>query len=335
MAQILCNKSGILFNCEFLPFSLSSGELSHPFFSIPQKKLLNLTRDWALGKLSIEQSYLLYLSLLDSTDLIEWSSQTEFTPKTPGILAANMENLILCIGKINVITHPSFKLPRFHITRDTRTLSNSHHWIEIWTDNCNEWVQSQKNQRDRAALESKIEIREHALNKILRSAYAANPAKISAFFAEWAALVGEFPEFDTLHPRSKRPIPIAEYWKAIIRAAHDEDKLWQFPRSDIVELIEHCHEHIRNEDIRSHELFKLLNQGLLKYDDYAGLANFEIYSTPGKTPFKMLSDEESTYQATLKTIADAAPVDEPKRESYANHFAWMKAHMQWKIKNQK
>lgn len=336
MAQILCNKSGILFDCQFLPFSLSGGELSHPFFSIPQKSLLNLTRSWASGQLSIEQSYLLYLSLLDSTDLIEWSSQTEFTSRTPAILSSNMESLIHCIGKINLITHPSFKLPRFHITRDTRTLANSHHWIEIWTDNCNDWVQSQKNVREREALQAKIEIRESALNRVIRSAYASDPARLGAYLAEWASLVGEFPAFEISHPISRKPIACDDYWKSIIRCAHDEDKLWRFPRSDIVELQEHCHEYIRNEDIRGHTLFKVLSQGLLKYDTYAGLSNFEIYSDRN-TPFRVVDESagESVYQATLQTIANDAPIDEPKLESYASKFAWMKAHMQWKIRNSK
>lgn len=331
MAQILCNKSGILFNCEFLPLTLHSRELSHPLFSVPQKKLLSLTGEWARGRLKLEESYLLYLSLLNSTDLIEWRDHATFTEKTPGILAANMESLIQCIGKINLINHPSFKLPKFIIHRDTASLTGSHHWIEIWLDNCNDWVSSQRDQRKREEIKARLEMRENALDRVIRSAYASDPKKTSALIAEWASIVAQFPSSTTPHPITKRPVPLAEYWKDIIRAAHDEDKLWRFPRTDIIELLEHCEEYIQNEGIRGHALFSLLRNGLKLYDTYAGLSNFEITRNPSSPTFTVISGEEETYVAAVQTMIDAAPSHEPKRESYASHFAWLKDHMKWKI----
>lgn len=331
MAQILCNKSGILFNCEFLPSStaLHSGEISHPFFAIPQKKLISLAGDWAAGRFTIEQSYLLYLSLLDSTDLIDWRSQAEFTSRTPAILSSNMESLIRIIGKINLITHPSFSLPKFVISHSTRDLSNSHHWIEIWHENYNDWMQSQRDSRAQAEYRAKVETREAALDRLIRKSYAANPESMGKVLAEWAAVVGEFPESTTESPFTHRQIPLSEYWKQIIRAAHDEDKLWRFPRSDIVELQDYCHERIQNSGIRGHMLFKLLREGLENYDTYAGLANFEI--TRGNTPFKILNEGESHYNAAIQTLISEAPTSEPKRESYASQFAYIQAKMKWQI----
>ena len=109
----------------------------------------------------------------------------------------------------------------------------------------------------------------------------------------------------------------------------DVVKLWRFPRSDILELQDYCHERIQNSGIRGHLLFKLLREGLANYDTYAGLANFEI--TRGSTPFKILDENESQYNATIQTLISEAPVSEPKRESYASNFAYIQAKMKWQI----
>lgn len=331
MAQILCNKSGILFNCEFLPLTLHGREISHPLFAVPQKKLISLAGEWARGRLKIEESYLLYLALFNSTDLIEWRDHATFTEKTPAILAANMESLLQCIGKINLITSSSFRLPKFIIHRDTASLTGSHHWIETWIDGCNDWISSQKDSRKREEIKARIEIRETALDRMIRSAYASDPKKTSALIAEWASIVGQFPSGTIPHPISKRQVPLGEYWRDIIRAAHDEDKLWRYPRTDIIELLEHCEEYITNEGIRGHALFSLLRNGLKLYDTYAGLSNFEITRNPSSPTFNVIEKEEETYVAAVQTMIDAAPSHEPLRQSYASHFAWLKDHMKWKI----
>ena len=69
MAKILCSKSGILFQCEHMPLGLNSQEYHHPLLSVPQKKLLSLSKEWTANRLTATESYLLYLSLLNYTDL--------------------------------------------------------------------------------------------------------------------------------------------------------------------------------------------------------------------------------------------------------------------------
>jgi hypothetical protein len=52
MARITCKYSGVIFNCEHMPLGLSSNEYYHPLFSVPKKKLLVLSKEWAANKLS-------------------------------------------------------------------------------------------------------------------------------------------------------------------------------------------------------------------------------------------------------------------------------------------
>jgi hypothetical protein len=110
MAKVTCSKSGTYFSCEFMPFALTSKDLVHPLFHTPQKKLLSLAGVWSAGKLSATESYLLFLSLLDSTSLVQWRSHAQYTEKTDQIIANNMHGLIDIIGKINLIQHPNFNL---------------------------------------------------------------------------------------------------------------------------------------------------------------------------------------------------------------------------------
>ncbi len=152
MAKILCAYSGILFQCEHMPMALSQREYHHPLFNVPKKKLLALTGEWSRHRLSETESYLLYLSLLHSTDLILWRTPAKYTERTRSIIANNMESLVQIIGKIDLISHPAFTLPHFAIGPDTADLSNSYHWINAWLSNYEDWEQGLKDESLREKL---------------------------------------------------------------------------------------------------------------------------------------------------------------------------------------
>ena len=98
----------------------------HPLFSVPQKRLISLAGQWAAQRLSSTESYLLYLSLFDSTNLIVWRTPAVYRDAaTDAIVQNNMENLLHIIAKIDLIKHPSFTLPSFAIGPETATLDNS------------------------------------------------------------------------------------------------------------------------------------------------------------------------------------------------------------------
>jgi hypothetical protein len=153
-----------------------------------------------------------------------------------------MESLIHIIAKVNVITHPRFTLPSFAIGTDTATLENSHHWIQAWTDNYREWYSDYLAAGEREELKEIIGHREEALHRLIKS---STPVEAyAATLAEWAAAAGEFPTSPTIHPITQQSIPLAEYWKQLIRTIANEDKLWRYPEADLTELIEHCEDHI-------------------------------------------------------------------------------------------
>lgn len=341
MAQITCSFSGVVFSCEHMPIALGSREYHHPLFSISKKKLISLAGHWSSGKLSPTESYLLYLSLLNSTDLIEWRVPAKYHSKTNQIIANNIESLIHIIGKIDLIHHPAFALPRFAISHDTCDLSNSYHWIQSWIENYNDWMDGYKH----SSLEERqrLELRENALEKLIKTPYTSSKSSDSDgvnakkytkdelvyALSEWAALAGNFPVSLTPHHRTKKPIPIADYWKLIIRASISEERLWEFPKADIIELVEHCEENIIHGSVHAHTLMKVLRDGLKKYDDYLGFGDIDLAGRT--TSFTILGSSNSAEEANIQALIQSAPTNEPKPEQYPTRFAYLKAKSKWMV----
>lgn len=331
MAKITCAKSGVIFNCEFMPLTLASATYVHPLFHVPQKRLISLAGNWASGKLDPVECYLLYLSLLDSTGLVVWRTHAQYLEaRTDAVVANNMENLLHIIAKINLISHPSFTLPSFAVSNDTASLANSGHWIQVWTENYKEWYDDKLSAVEREELKTAIDHRETALQRLIKS---STPVEAYAkTLAEWAAYAGEFPSSTTLHPITQQQVSLSEYWKQIIRSIANEDQLWRFPRADIVELIEHCEGAIVHGNIYAFTLMKYLRGGLAKYDDYLGFGDVSINSKGG-TPFTVMPSNSSVYTINKAALLNTAPTERPQKHQYPSSLAWLKAFTKWKLAN--
>lgn len=329
MARLTCSKSGISFQCEHMP--LASYNI-HPLFNVPQKRLISLAGQWAAQKLTPTESYLLYLSLIDSTELVVWRTPAVYLEsRTDAIVASNMENLLHIIAKINLIKHPSFTLPSFAIGPDTATLENSHHWIQVWTENYREWYDDFLAAGKREELKEVLDHREEALQRLIKS---STPVEAYAStLAEWAAAAGQFPVSLTPHPVTSLPISIAEYWKQLIRTIANEDKLWRYPRADLIELIEHCEGHIIHGNIYAHTLMRYLRGGLRKYDDYLGFGDVAI-GTSGSTPFTVMAPASGVHAINRAALISTAPEEEPKKHQYPTTLTWLKAYTKWKLAQQ-
>lgn len=326
MARLICSKSGVIFNCEHMPLATYN---EHPLFAVPQKRLISLAGTWAAQKLSSTESYLLYLALLDSTGLIHWRAHASYQgDATDSIVANNMEALLHIIAKINVINHPHFTLPSFAIGPDTAKLDNSKYWIQVWADNYSEWYSDYLSSQEREELKAKLDHREVALQRLIKSSTPVDA--YASTLAEWAATAGAFPTSLTLHPITKQQVPLSEYWKQIIRTIANEDKLWRLPRADLVELIEHCEGAIQHGNIYAFTLMKYLRQGIKRYDDYLGFGDIGL-STGGTTLFTVMPPNSSVESINKAALLATAPTEEPKKNQYPTHFAWLKAYTKWKL----
>jgi hypothetical protein len=326
MAKIICAYSGVEFSCEHLPFSIASKEVTHPLFQIPKKKLLSLASHWSAGKLSHTESYLLYLSLFNSTSLIDWRHPVSYTDKTASIIYNNMEQLLHIIGKIDVINHPSFVLPHFAITPDTANLENSYYWIQVWNQNYNDWsdnIKSHSNDRE-------LYRREKSLEKLIKTSHRSIE-DFPKILAQWARSAGNFPEYK-ISLRGLQ-IPLADYWESIIIKCAKEDTIFQIPESDLIELIDHCEDNIVLEgSIHAMALMKYLRKAQKMQVNYLGLGDIDLASKEG-TAYRILKPTESAADANIQNMIDTAPDSEPDRKDYPNLIAFIRAKARWNIKS--
>lgn len=329
MSRITCSKSSIVFNVEHMPMGLSSDAYYHPLFSVSQKRLLNLTKEWAANKLSPTEAYLLYLALLNSTDLLIWRSSARFTDKTISIIQSNMEHLIQIVGKINLIKHPHFTLSKIAITYDTGDLRNSFYWIQSWLHGYNEFMSDFIDVQKREELKVRVERRENSLAKLIKDENAT-PEKLANNLAEWAEDACDFPTYKIKHPLTGDSVGIQDFWKEIIRACVREDRIWRYGEGQVDKLIEHCEENLQEAfagTIYSHALMKLLRAGLKKIEDYTGFGDVDLMGK--RTSFQLLNPNTSVEDANIIAAVQAAPAIEPKRENYPSLGSYLKAKLNW------
>ena len=316
--KIHCPKSGLQYSTQHFSGAASQ---DHPVFTLEQHKLLAHTAKWAAGELPPTDSYLLFLALLDSTQLIIWRTSTI---QQDDIIASNMEALIRVIGKINLIHHPAFVLPRFVVSLDTASLGNVHHWIQAWEGSYEEFMNGYRN----ATEQERIKRREYALERMIKSTQLRNTDKYARALAVWAATAGHFPTFLTQHPITQHPVALAEYWKEIITHCTKENKIYLYPDTDIQELLEHCEEHIPHGSIYAHSLMDLLRSGKKKQIEFLSLPDFDFDSyKAGLTP-----QEHMVESANKAALIESAPLNEPCRQDYASEFEFTKAKMKWMMK---
>jgi len=324
MAKIICAYSSVEFSCEHLPFAISSREVTHPLFHVSKKKLIALAGLWSNGKLTPTESYLTYLSLLHSTSLIEWRVPASYTPKTASIVANNMEQLIHIVGKIDIIKHPSFILPHFVISPDTATLENTYHWIQIWNQNYNDWLDNIKSHEN----DQELLRRENSLQKLIKSSHK-NIEDYPKILANWARIAGDFPTFSVTIRGVKTSLD--EYWESIIIKCARAETIFQIPESDLRELIEHCEENIVIDgSIYAMALMKYLRKGAEMQRNYLGLGDIDL-SRNSLTSYRILKPTESAEDANIQNMIDTAPQNEPQRNQYPDTISYIKAKARWNI----
>lgn len=335
--KIICAYSGIEFSCEHLPLAISSNELAHPLFSVSRKRLLSLASQWSEGNLTHTESYILYLSLLHSTRLIEWRAPALYCPKTPAIIANNMEQLLHIVGKIDVITSKDFNLPHFVVSPDTRTLDNSYHWIQIWDKNYIDWANDKKERSNEQILE--LNRRTNAIEKLVKTPHK-RIEDYPKILASWARQAANFPTFSITI--SNKKIELADYWEQIVIKCAKSESIFQVPESDLNELIAHCENELIapvNDDgsytigegsLHATSLMRYLRKGALLQKNYLNLGDIDLSSKEG-TAYRILKPNESAEDANIQNMIDTAPLKEPSKSNYPSLIEYIKAKGRWTI----
>jgi hypothetical protein len=298
--------------------------------SFPKKPIiLPYLRKWSAAELTPTDSYLLFLALLKSSELVDFRVPVFRSTQTDALVAQNMEYLARTVIKLNTVQNPAVIFPHFAISPDTRLLTNVHYWIENWENCYADFASGKARDYDNR----KLARREMALQRLIKNPHKSISAYASEI-ADWAATAGDFPIFNTNTPFSKLPIPLIDYWKEIIRRCTKNELLYSIPKNDLAELISHCEDNIPVGSIYSNALFKVLRVAAEKHKNFLGLGDYDIKST-----YQILSDDDTTESANLKALIDSAPAEEPRLEQYETKFKYLQAKLRWdmakKYKEQK
>lgn len=318
MAKVICALSGLEFKVEHFPCLLDSRECWHPVFDIPAKQLPRFYNKYVRGELTETDSYLLFLALIRSSELVDWRVPIKMTEKTASIVANNMEHLFNTTAKIAGIKHPAFAVPQIAITQDTCTLDNIRYWLSTWDDAYVDFLSGLKSEEYR----TKLVRRETALEKLIKSPQL-NPAKYARILAGWASEAGTFPDF-TISYENGETAALSEYWQDIIVACYNTENIMSVPPKDLQELIDHCESNIDSGTIFSHQLFAALEEGKSRQSNFFGFGDMKALSSdnPG---FRILDAETSVEDANLLILINSAPENKPERKNYPSDFAFLKA----------
>lgn len=320
MAKFFCGISGIECEVSYLPLSLTSREYAHPVFFTPQKKLLGLFSRFESGNMGDIESYLLYLAAFNSTDLVEFRVPAKYTPETPSIVAQNLEPLIDIIYKLNAIKVPSFQVPKFAITPDTANLKNTGIWITVWQQCLKSFLEGNK---QRILLEDLQDIEDRVHRLILNP--NAQPQKYANVLSVWACKAASFPVFQvsTIFGQMR----LADYWMLIIRKCINDKAIFDIPKEDIAELLEHLEDNLELGTIYSTSLFKLLREGKDKQISYLGLGDMDLIDID--SPYQILGDDDSVEVANLSAAINSAPKEAPTRAQYKTEFEYQRARIKY------
>lgn len=332
MSTILCGISGIEFKAQYMQLSLTSREASHPIFSVPGTRLLTLSERWLEQELSDTENYLLYLALFNSTGLMDFRVPASVCADTPSIIAHHMEPLINMVDII--LSHGEersqqlFHLPTFVITPDTKCLEDSGEWIKIWRQCYADYVNKY---RTSTALE-KLTRKETILERLIKDK-TKDISQWAHQLANWASQAGNFPEFNAGLDTSilgGKDMSLSQYWQYIIKCCAKTEAIWEIPDADLNELIEHCEENIEHGSIYAHTLMSLLRAGAERKKNFLDLGDIDI-GTNGTT-FRILDANTSIEDANKLALIDSAPLHAPVESQYPNKLAYIKAKMNYKMK---
>lgn len=327
MASYTCSISGLTIHCNHFPIHLRDREAMHPIFHAPQRALFGFTKKWAANEIPHEDSYLLYLALLKSTNKVFFRTNAIYRgAPTDAIVANNMEKLLVVVNRMNTISSANV-FSAVAISHDSSDLTSSTHWIDNWNENYEEF----KDGYQFASSVKKLSIREAALEKLIKSPHK-DVSSYATDLARWASTAGNFPSFLTLVDGIN--IPLCDYWESIIIAAAQK-RFLSIPSLELKQVIDHCEENIPPGSIYHHKLLVVLREAKEYIGGFLGMVAGSSVLTR-LTPWTFApdappaSDADDNIEAiNIHALVASAPKEEPRRDQFQKHFDYIRAKIKW------
>lgn len=330
--KCLCPISGMVWEAEGFATGHRRVELMHPIFYSPLENLVAREIDWHANRLSEEEKKLLFLAILNQSDLIDWHHAANPSPQTVEQHFHRMMKLVL--WKLG-IRSPSLKMPSFSISHATMNMDNFHFWMDAW-EHAREDFLSGILKQHRDATKGKLEF---WLERRIRSVEIGTQDETYRYLkvlASWGEVAANFPCFSITHPLNKQQIKINEYWKEII--CSPKEKVISYPAGDIKEIEEHLIENLDDlSSLYSGALIRRIRRLLSHNVDFYGIELIPIESDSDGDNFndRRRYSEQLTYddgtEAAIKAIKETAPADRPVEKDYQSKALFLRAMIAWKM----
>lgn len=312
MARILCSLSGIEYKTQLFQFYSCAQESYHPIFDLSSEKLVEIYSSFYIDdRLTPEESYLLYLALWRSTNLVDFRIPARRDATTAATIANTIHSLCEMAGRISTLGHERVStvlcLPSFVVNSETRDLSSCPDWLAIWQANYKDYQTGYKTSTAVAKISAMEALLESNIKNKLKdiSSYAGQ-------LANWAEAAGAFPSY------------ISAEWKNIIRMAAKGEAIYSVSELDLADLIEHCEENIPHGNIQAYTLMALLDSARKRRGALQTLGDMDIDVT-----YKILRADAGVEEANMLALILSAPKTEPIEAGYPNKLAYVRAKMKY------
>ncbi len=229
--------------------------------------------------------------------------------------------------KVSEVLH----LPHYIVSPETKDLSSTPDWIAIW-NNC--YSDYQNHYRTATALQ-KLEHQESILERHIRDRTKELSSYVTRL-AEWAAIAGNFPTCEAGLDKSilgGRKMSLADYWKHIIICCARSESIWEIPKDDLYELYDHCIDNISHGSTSSYTLMAALKTGISQKENFLNIGDIDI-GVNGAATFRILDADASIEDANKLALIDSAPAEKPVESRYPNKLAFIRAKLNWQMKQE-
>lgn len=287
--KVFCQYSGVEF--DVTGFGGTKLTYVHPVFSADAKWLLSRMGTWAAQKFTEEESKLLFLALLHSTELVEFHATAH--PEN-SIVQMNMEPLARICAWLYGLSRAQLVLPKFSIQQDNRRMLNVKHWVETW-------YEARKDYEDGYAkyiLDKKLAGKEEALERLIKNSQRTTD-DYAGLLCTWALQASSVPK--GLH----------EYWRELFLLKGL--KVYAARTVDLQELVDHMEDALEHGSIFAASTMKHLrtllkkNQAGLNYG--LGITDEDLEEITN-SPFTIV--EGSIEEHNMQVVAANAPLEQPQ-----------------------
>lgn len=332
--KLTCTKSGIALTVpEFAKSALPDGahHYTHPIFSATPKVLIRCMDDFLAQRLAPQETILLFLAIADSTGHMVFRHPFQCPTSEDGVLdaaalfSAHMQGLASVATKVSALKGSDAEIPKFVCERPLQqnTAAELVRCVAVWQEALDAFAAGHLSATKARQV---LRLEEHLARatKLLQT----RPGTYANTIAEWACLVGAFPDNPVSTHKHSR-IAKSEHFKEVIKSCILRDG--KALATEIAQVLEFCEDNISVEEHTIHglALFEALRQ---EYRVKFSTLGYSL-SVPRASSVPLTRDEEAAKArevALLQEIRSGAPTEQPTRKSFSSDFAFMRAMAAWR-----